>query len=411
MASPRSFVRLAAINATQTGLNLMTGILVARALGPSLRGELASITIIATVTGTILPLGFPQALVTWRGSVRMLRWTLVGHAVAAAVIGGNVFVVVALLSGSPVSWWRILAGSLISAGGTYAALATGISQRLGDFGLLFRAIRLLPATLSVGYMAVLWYSGVTSLFVWLACAAAVLFGPTSVLYGVLLARAEGQPADEHGEDRRTFLGLAVGSALTVLGAQLLYRIDSIVVAVSLAHDQIAYYAVAFGAQGACLSVAQAGSMLAFSDLGRAVDRKTRRAALRRSLLPTAALSMCLAAAAIIAAPLVVPLAYGREFVDAVAVTRVLVAAAVPLSLDYVFLHVLIVERAQRSTFLLQMTLLVGGAVGLAAVASRGPTDIALAMLCLVSMSCVVNGVRVFRRLNGDVCEFGRGHAA
>jgi O-antigen/teichoic acid export membrane protein len=98
-------------------------------------------------------------------------------------------------------------------------------------------------------------------------------------------------------------------------------------------------------------------MLTFSELPDvAPGDRVRR--VRREVLRTIAITGVLAAITVLLAPQLIWLAYGSEFLDATAATRVAVIVAIPIAVEYLLIHALLVMQVRRRAFVIEVVSMV-----------------------------------------------------
>ncbi|HEX2893688.1 MAG TPA: hypothetical protein VHO29_06760 [Marmoricola sp.] len=409
-STSRRFIGVAVVNGLQTAINLATGILSARVLDAAGRGEYASVAVYATVIGTLLPAGVPQALVTWRGRLSSVKGGLWGYVIMVVPLGGGILLFLHLLGIVRTSGIAPLAGgSMMVIGGTYAAVSTGLYQRAQDFGLGFRTIRLAPALFLVAYMTVFAITGVHNASLWLLLSGLCMVVPSTCILVIVLRRALSQSdAPSPLFVGRSFIPIAARASLIVLTAQVFFRIDSMVAASRLGFRELGYYAVAFGAQAALVSVATVGALLVHADLATCETGLERMRQVMLAERRTLALVLGLSVPAVVAGPLIIPLVYGAGFSDAVTVTQVLCLGAVPIALDYVYLHGIMVLGLERRLIGIQLALgAVGFAIYTAVPASGTGLPLATSAVGIFSVSCLIKRSILLRTISGQIARDGR----
>jgi len=343
--------------------NLLTGVIAARALGPSLRGEFAGTVSWCVAISAVLTLGVTQAVVVYKDAVNWLRPWMFGQVVLGALAGAGMCI--GLRMSGAQTWLGVegvIGGAAWTAGAVASSLSSGWLQRHGRMGREFQIARLAPQAVLIVSMCALWIVGLRRSETWLLVVG-LLSGACAVTFLIVNLRNSSPDGprirreDALGPEPRGFVALAAGSLIVVVGAQVIYRLDALVVAVALDPRQVGLYAVALGAGGACYSLGTAAGMLMFAELRLAATPPERRAlilvAVRRAVLIGGA--TCLPAL-VLTSPLV-RIFYGEAFLPAVTATRVILVASVVLAADYVLVHAVLGLDAKR--YLIGAQLLVG----------------------------------------------------
>lgn len=363
--------------------NLSSGVLTARALGPSGRGEFAATVSWCTAASVVLTLGVTQAVVVHRGEVNWLRrWLLIQVAVSA-VLGATLVLV--LQSAGAHSWLGVsgvVGGAVWCAGAVASSLSGGWLQRYGKMGRPFQYARLAPQAVLIASMSCLWAFGVANAAAWFAIAGG-LSGLCAVLVLVRNLRCHHDSvtvANRRG-DRRGFVGLAAGALVVTVGAQVIYRLDALVVAVSFEAEQVGYYAVALGAGGVCYALGIAAGMLMFSQLPSMPSPYDRRRLILHAVARAVAISGVACVPALLFTSQLIRLVYGAGFTPATMATRIILLASVILAADYVLVHAVLGLGAKRYLVLVQF--IVGGLTIVLLLPAASTGD--LAQVALVSL--------------------------
>ncbi|MCM3925167.1 hypothetical protein ND748_26310, partial [Frankia sp. AiPs1] len=164
--------------------------------------------------------------------------------------------------------------------------------------------------------------------------------------------------------RRAFVRCALGAYGTVVGAQLIYKLDMLLVATFRAAHEVAFYGVAVAFATACSTICQATGMVVFSRLRSMVDPRARARTVRRAVLATLAIAAAVAGPVALLTPLGIRVVYGAEFAPAATTTRILVLAAIPQSVDYLLIHVLLGFRSARTVLAVQVPVALATVLGL-----------------------------------------------
>ncbi|WP_018503385.1 lipopolysaccharide biosynthesis protein [Parafrankia discariae] len=351
------------------------GAVAARSLGPTLRGEFIASQSWAATTGVGLTFGITQAIVIDRAEASRLRAPLLAHTVLT--LGGGL-VLFGLFVALGLQPWLTTAGVLgaacMTAGTVATSHATGMAQRQGRMSGAFQAVRIVPALAGSAATVPLVLGGRHDPNLWL-----VVLGATSAAIALgQLATCGFGPAPAASPWTRVrrllpprgFAATARRAYVSVIGAQVIYRLDVLVIAVCLASREVAFYGVATAVAGGCAAVAQSTGMVMFSRLRGASPESSRRLVCQGT-----ALSLTVAAAIAVPLALLAPLCiraiYGAEFAPAVGATRVLLLASIPLAADYLLIHALLGLGAPRAVTKVQAPVAALTILLLAAAVRRG----------------------------------------
>lgn len=365
----------------------MSGVLAARLLGPELRGEYVAAITLAGLCGTLLTLGGSQAVVTYRGPDAGIRGPLLLQSLLAAVLGTAVFLVLRATGQGWLTTVGVAGGGLWTAGTLITATNAGLAQRTGRMAGAFQQVRLLPQAAGLVAVGVLWLAGDRRPDHWLLAVGGATAGSAAVLFVGMLGGPRSVLAPGSLRPPRQLLRQAGQAFLVVVGAQLVYRLDSVLVALYLPATQVAMYAVAVAASGACASIGWAVGMVTFSDLRAIADPARRRAVLRSSTALAVGVTAAVAVPLAVLAPWAIRVVYGPAFTAAAGPTRVLVLAAIPLAADYLLLHALLSLSGARAAVAVQTVVVVLTVVALGvAVGSGNLVAVALVSLLTYSVS-------------------------
>lgn len=405
---PTTLAVLAGNGATLV-IGVCTGALAARLLGPDGRGEFLTLQTWSTMLAMVLALGVSQALVTDQGSDQALFGPLIAHSIAAALAGGTVFLIIEHGGGRPWLDMRgVLGAAMLTAGTVTASNAAGLAQRRGRMVGEFQLVRLAPGVLTILLFTGLGRIGSQDVNLWL-----LLFGLITCVPGAYLVVLLGRPSagnptrDSDGvsgdairiRPARSFVRAALGAYGTVVGAQIIYRLDLFLVATFLAAQQTAFYGIAASLATACVAMAQAAGMIVFSRLRNVGDPERRARLVGRAIVSSLAISSATAVPLALAAPVIIEVVYGKEFTPAVGAARILLLAAIPQSVDYLLIHVLLGMRAARRVMAVQLPVgLLTAALLVPALQSGQLATIAAVSVLTYSVSaCTLGFVGLSRR--------------
>jgi O-antigen/teichoic acid export membrane protein len=395
-------MRLTVANALAGAAGLITGPLLARALGASGRGDLAAILVPFSLAPSVLSLGIPayayRELPRGRpvdeiiGSLGLpvlalgIAGALAAVPVADALAGGRgtvrLFLVIGFLSMPIVTVAGLVASSL----GALERWRRVVATRLIPFVVAFAAIIVLYA---VGRLTVA-----------TAAAATLLGALLSLLPGLSLLTERGRPVFRLAVARE---GVGFGLKSWVGGLAMIAnaRLDQLLMITVVAPRELGLYAVATTLAGA--------STLATGAL--APPLMTRMAAGQTYLLPqalritlaaTVALNMTLG----LATPVLLPALFGPEFHDAVAMAIVLLAANVSFAGASILSAALQADGAPLIPSLGEGIALVVTVAGLAALLGPlGGLGAAIVSLAAYTASFVFQLIMARRRIDAPLTAY------
>jgi len=318
-------------------LTMATGMLNARLLGPSGRGELAAIQTIPSMIGTIAYLGLPSAVAYFSArrpsDTRMLASTavvlcllasipavalgdacmprLLGEQSATAVHGARVY-----LSFIPLQAIVIM---------PYVAL-----QGLGRFGV-WNVLRLAPNVASLVAIGVAFATGAATaerFSGWYLLMYAMI-GP--IAYAVFWGNSAG-PLRPSARSVPELLRYGLPSALMIPAGMVNLQMDQMLMAAWLPSKVLGLYAVSVSWTSMLSAVFGALGPVLFPALAATQDPAEQRALVARSFRLGIIAVLVLGAGLAAVTPLLLPLFFGRAFAPAVPAALILVAAAVVLNL-------------------------------------------------------------------------------
>lgn len=310
------------------GLGIVTGPLLAQALGDEGRGNLAAVVVPNQLLGWLLCFGLPSATVFFAArhplkDILGLVWTttvLLGAVVLAAVWT----YVPDYMSGQPPSstaWFRAY---LVYAALFAPAIVMTEVLRVQERILAYSLVRTLPVTLNFVAVVGLAISGRLTLQT--ALAANLITGLAALVVMLVVTRQLPRPGLGRGL-RRPFLAFAFRVAGGLVASQVVARLDQVMLVSIVAPAELGHYAVAvtYAGLGQALALGVASSVfpMLLSRDNAAAERLFSRAVTAQAAISTA-LALVLAAAA----PTVLPLLYGDDFTPAVRLAFLLLPGAV-----------------------------------------------------------------------------------
>jgi O-antigen/teichoic acid export membrane protein len=317
---------------------VLSGVLVARALGPEDRGYMALVLLVPSVIALVGSLGLPLALTYFvarsPASARSIGTKLIVPAVLQTAIGVVLTLValVTVLSGEPA---RVTSAGLVATALVPALLAQtyGLSMLQGQQRFLaFNALRVAPAFLYSIAVLGAFLTGFHSLFQLTLVTSAANLLAAGLIVAVLLrglGRRDVAPAEVPSISEMTRFGLKglVGSVSPVEN----FRLDQAVVALFLSPVSLGYYVVAQAFINLPRFVAQSVGLIAYPSVAAHRDRR----AAARSLWRHFALGTALALGAVtileITVPTLVSVFFGAAFSEVVPIARILLVGALFVS--------------------------------------------------------------------------------
>lgn len=380
---------------------LLSGPLLAHALGPVGRGELAAVLAPLALANIIATFGFQEAATYYvaraeHPTARITRLA-VGLSVAAGALAAAVmwFLAPLLLSNAPsvVRPLQLLSLTLpLTIGFAGARGVVAGSQQFGR-------VSLERAGASIGRLAVL---GVAALTIGLTASdAATISVVVPIAFSlVLLGPLRRRPRGGDGQlPVGRFLDYSLHASIGTIGTVLILQLDQALMVPLSSTEQLGYYAVAASLAGLPAAAVQGVRDVVFSYSAVASDPEL----VARSSRVSVALCVPVAAIGAVLCEPVVPLLFGSDFTPAVRMSQVLLLAALPSTVTAVVgAGLMSVGRPRvRSSIMLGGAALTVGLVVLlvpryggegAAVASL-LTYLVIAVLCVVAFTRIT-GVSV-----------------
>lgn len=311
-------------------LNLITGIAVARALGPAGRGEIAAILILTQMTGWLFSLGSTQAI-SYRlaqhpedGGKLLASWGALGAAVTLLAIGLVELVLPTLFSAQTpetIDLARIYAATIA------LMIAQGVlnGMLLGDHDFfVYNLSRFVgPMVIAVTYI-VLWATGTLSVEAALAINAAAV-GISCLVASIRSLRRHGLARPSSALLRNTlWYGLRAhgGSVAGLVN----YRIDLLIVPAFLGAASIGLYSVATNVSGIIGTLTGTIAVLVLPVAARSQEQSARTVI--RTLHVVLLIGVAIALPLWILADIALRLVYGADFGAAAPALRILLPGEV-----------------------------------------------------------------------------------
>lgn len=320
--------RLAAVNGLVLLLAFVSGPILARALGPEGRGNLAAILLPVTLAPVVFSLGLGtfvtretargKPLSVLMGSVGPL---LLGLGILAALLGPVVATLFA--GGREVVHTYVLVGFLLMPLSLLILLLQDFATGLERWSMVVMA-RVISAVVSTVAVVVLFALG--SLTV--ASTAIVMFaaGILSGLPALPLVRELGRPRFRRGVARES-VPFGLKAWVGGIGSVANVRLDQILMTRLVEPRELGLYVVAFTVSSffinPVIGALSSGMMPRFASGDPALVARV----LRTTVAGVALVSMAIA----LAAPLIIRVVFGGDFADALPMTWLLLVATVPLA--------------------------------------------------------------------------------
>ncbi|MCK9931848.1 hypothetical protein MXD62_32725 [Frankia sp. Mgl5] len=388
-------------------LGIAVSVVAARALGPQARGEFLATQTWAVSVGAYLCLGVSQALVVDTGSDEFLLGPLLLHTALAGLCGLVLFTLFAVFDVQP--WLGppgVVGAACAVAAAVAASTAVGLAQRRGRMTTEFQVVRLTPGAMALVTFLAFVLVGLTDVGVWLLALGLLSVGPALVFLFRGLGGIAGLRARRRMLPTREFARTARKCYSAVVGTQIAYRLHLLLVAAFMSNEQVAFYGVAASLATACATLAQARSLVMFSQLRSVTAEEQQASLVRQAIMRSAVLATTMAIPLVVCAPVIVGVFYGAEFSPASDVTRILVLGIVPQTVDYLLIHVLMSMSAGYRIIAVQVPVgLLAGALLLVAVRSgslAGTAWASVAVPCCSAAGYYILMLGLRRRRNGLV---------
>jgi O-antigen/teichoic acid export membrane protein len=310
--------------------NLVTGVIVARALGPDGRGELTAILIVTQMAGWIFSLGSTEGI-TFRlarhpedGARLLGSWLAVSVPLSIAAIGGGELLLPVLFAAqteSTLDLARIylLTVTLQIIHGVVTAILLGDQ----DF-YFFNFTRVAaPALIGLAYVCLLLTDGLS-----VESAVIVNAGATAAALTMAATRA----VRRHGLDGpdlpllRTTIWYGLRAHSGALTGLVNTRVDLLVVPAFLSAGSVGLYSVATNVTSIIITLTGTAALFVFPVAAR--RREMSAATVIRTVHAIFAIGLTIAIALAILAEVALALVYGSEFRDAATALRLLLPGSV-----------------------------------------------------------------------------------
>jgi O-antigen/teichoic acid export membrane protein len=320
--------RLSAANWLLVAVGIITGPLLARALGPTGRGDVAAILVPLTFAPIVLNLGLGTYVT--RETVRQRSLSVIAGSVGSMLIAiggvaaiGGVFAAEIFSGGRPVVYGWILIGFLLMPAVMLSLFLLDVAVGLERWSTVMK-VRVIPPTVSL--LGILCLYLTHSLDVTSAAAVAVLGPLIATIPTLAIMRVIGKPVfrravatDALRFGSRAWLG-GLGSLANV-------RLDQLLMTRLVAPRELGLYVVAVTLSSffvsPFLSALTSGMLPRFADGDRELAGRLLRSTLAGVIV--------LGAGVAVVVPVVLPLVYGSSFSAATPMVWILIVGSIPLA--------------------------------------------------------------------------------
>lgn len=333
MSSRRAVGLTVAVNLGILVVNALTGILLARLLGPQRRGELAAVMLWGVSLGAFAALGVPDALVYHVSRAKEQAGRILASAAALNLLTSALFTlaawfVVPVALGQQDQSTKDLARLLVLVIPIYvlAGAPAGALRGSGQFGR-WNLLRTFAPILWLGTILLAWVSGHLTV--------AFLAGGFVVSQGALLclAVAIGRPklaGPLRVEPRRwgSMLRFGLPGVLSTVPTMANLRLDQMLLAAFVSNDRLGLYVVAVAWSGVLSPVLAAIGTVLFPRLAGEGDSGVRLKVLGRGVRMAVVVGSALGAVALVGTPFGIRMLFGEDYTGAILSAMLLVVAGV-----------------------------------------------------------------------------------
>jgi O-antigen/teichoic acid export membrane protein len=315
---------------------VISGVVLARTLGPENRGILALVLVLSAIATQIGSLGIPASVTYWIAAKEMtprllLRDLRAFRCVQLIVILGAQagLIVVVLEPRSPPGFlWVGFLSLAATASGLSQMYGLAVLQGLRRFGA-FNSVRILTGALYVVGVAGLWaidQATLTSITIAVISASVIAAGLTW-----LIVLREGRLADGTGGSnevaKRRVVSFGLRSLLGSSPPLETFRLDQLLIALLLSPVALGYYIVALGFTNLTRFIGQSIGMLTYPRVAAAGAGRSQLRIIRRDFALGVAVAGGTTLALIVAVPWLLPFFFGSAFTPAGAAAQILLVAA------------------------------------------------------------------------------------
>lgn len=387
----------------------VSGVVLARSLGPGGRGDLAVLLALPGVAVQLACVGVPSAATYYvaqnKSAVRVIARRLLPLAVLQATLAAGVlFVLIQIFLGGKLNDTHTATLVTVASVPSLVAQYYGIHvlQGLGDLRW-FNFFRLAnPAAFSLGLGLSLFFGlTVTGAAVTWLVAGLVVAVALGIALWLKLRRVDHRLNTERPiPDRRQMVRFATTGFLAQVSPLETFRADTLMVASLFPSQIVGYYAVALSISNAPRFVADAIVAVAYPQIS-AQSAKDGRASARRYMIASFVACGGTALALALLSPLIVPLLFGHVFQPAVVIGVILVIGVGMVSVRRVGTDCLRALGRPAATTRIEVVTLGVLAVGFAGIGPLGDGKGVAAAVVVSGATGLFLTLRLLTRLAGD----------
>lgn len=326
------FARGMSLNVVMLLANLVSGVLIARTLGPSGRGEIAAVLMLALVPylltlGCQRAIAFHQARHPQDAGRLVTTWLLLLAPVVVVFILALEALVPVLLAEQTASTHAIariwIATSAVV---ILSRIPLGILQGDHDFGFYYLVVAAQPVLIAAAYAALAVTGSLTVATALVASGLMFAAGMLGAFARVMRRHTLRRPSRKLARSTGAY---AVRAQFGDMGSSVNARLDMLVIPALLSAASVGLYSVATNVSWIVFSLVAAGSVVVLPTTARSVGNAPETVA--ASLYLTLIVASLVALAIGLVSQPAVTLLYGEEFGAAVLPLRILLAGAVVYS--------------------------------------------------------------------------------
>lgn len=317
-------------------INILTGVLLARVLGPQARGELAAVLLWPSILIAVGSLGALDAAAYYGARGKTDRRTLVGTTLviglAQSVLLAGVGAAIVTFALDDYSDSTTRTAYLMLAYIPLNLIALYLMWLLNGFQRFawFQILRL--TTIGAAAVALVGLALSDELTVLAAALGYLLANVVTLIGAAVLVQAEsGISVRFNLPLARGLLGFGVRSHVSNVSSALNERLDQLLISVFLRPAQLGFYVIAVTLSSATILVGMSVYLVALPAVASLESGSAQATAARRLVALTFVLSTVVSVPIVLFAPALIELFFGGAFLPAADVARVLVVAAIAFS--------------------------------------------------------------------------------
>jgi O-antigen/teichoic acid export membrane protein len=388
---------------------VLTGVLLARTLGPQARGELAAVVLWAAMIGIVGSLGLSEAIVYYSARPTTSHGAVLGTSVALWALQSVVLLAAGF--GILAAFFPSYGRSVTSAANAYllyiplwlaSLYLSAFLNGLHKFRA-FNFLRLLPiivAAVGLSFFAI-WHHLTVQSAVWTYLAANLV----TALAAVALVSREQRPAGLRirRDVMKNLLSYGLRSHSATVSSLANERLDQLIISLFLSSASLGLYVIATTLTSATAIIGFSVAMVTLPVLARLDPGTARVKAARRFVTVTVAVSTIVTLPLVAFTPTLIRVFFGAAYLPATTAARLLLVAAIILSTNRVLTAIL---RGVNRPFDAGMGELLGVVATVGGIAlllpPLGITGAALASIIAYGISTGWMGWRATRALDGPL---------